>query len=499
MSHDVFVSYSSKDKPVADFIVASLEGAGIRCWYAPRDIRPGGDWAKEIVAAIKEASVFLLIFSANANRSQRVLDELNLAISREAVILPFRIENLDPVGAMQLHLSARHWLDAFEPSWQDYTDKLVKAISAVLEGGEDELKDIIRPAKRQPAKRKKSRKLGLVIAATLVVIIGVAAVIFGPGLWKSLQGGEVTEMPTMTAEVSGAPTETVQVVEIATPTTSGLAIGSADNPIVMMYLSPEEAEFADIDAASEEIENLFHQEYPDLTIKLLPTNNMDSIRDALCNGDAHVGLLDSFTYLEITQEGCPVEAGLVWSAYEDIKWGGEFLIRASDTSIQEFADIEGKTLCVPDFISTSGWVIPSLEIKAALGDPEVVFREINEAGSHNDVPLAVYRGDCDVGTAYFDVRESMTDYPNIMDDVIILAKTTFVPQPNITFSTELDPTLTDQLVTFFISLSRDNASLALISGYLDTLVTQKLVEINDYYYADLRDLFERAGADPADY
>ncbi|MBG0788795.1 MAG: TIR domain-containing protein, partial [Anaerolineaceae bacterium] len=403
MSHDVFVSYSSKDKTVADFIVASLEGAGIRCWYAPRDIRPGGDWAKEIVAAIKEASVFLLVFSANANRSQRVLDELNLAISREAVILPFRIENLDPVGAMQLHLSARHWLDAFDPSWQDYTDKLVKAISAVLEGSEDELTEILRPAKRQPPRKKKPRKIGGIVAVALVVIIGVAVVIFGPELWQSLQRGVVTEMPTMTAAVSEEPTETAQVIEIATPTTSGPAIGSADNPIIMMYLSPEEAEFADIDAASEEIENLFHQEFPDLTIKLLPTNNMDSIRDALCNGDAHVGLLDSFTYLEITQEDCNVEAKLVWSAYEDIKWGGEFLIRASDTSIQELADLEGKTLCIVEYNSTSSWVVPALEIKAALGDPETVLGDVIEVGSHTEVPLAVNRGDCDVGTAYYDV------------------------------------------------------------------------------------------------
>lgn len=490
MSHDVFVSYSSKDKTVADFIVASLESAGVRCWYAPRDIRPGGDWAKEIVAAINEASVFLLIFSSNANSSQRVLDELNLAISREAVILPFRIENLDPVGAMQLHLSTRHWLDAFDPSWQEYTDKLVKAISAVLEGSDKELSTLLSEKGFKPIARKKTGRIGLFIAMVLVVIVGIAAVLFGPGLWESLQESEVTE----------APTKTVRVIETTTPTVSGPAIGTADNPIVMMYLSPEAAEFADVDAASEEIEDLFHQEYSDLTIKLLPTYSMESIKEALCNGDVHVGILDSLTYLEITQDGCPVEAGLVWSAYEDIKWGGEFLIRASDTSIQEIADIEGKTLCIPGFSSVSGWVLPSLEIKANLGDLETLMGEIIEVGSHDNVALDVYRGDCDVGTAYYDVRESLLqDYPNIMDDVIILAKTTFVPQSNITFLSELDSALVDKLQDFFISNSTDNASLALLSGYTDTVVTQKLVEINDYYYADLRDLFQRAGEDPADY
>lgn len=44
-AHDVFISYSSKDKPVADATVAVLEANGIRCWIAPRDIRPGADWS----------------------------------------------------------------------------------------------------------------------------------------------------------------------------------------------------------------------------------------------------------------------------------------------------------------------------------------------------------------------------------------------------------------------------------------------------------------------
>ena len=41
MSHDIFVSYSSKDKAVADAIVSALENSGLRCWVAPRDVKPG--------------------------------------------------------------------------------------------------------------------------------------------------------------------------------------------------------------------------------------------------------------------------------------------------------------------------------------------------------------------------------------------------------------------------------------------------------------------------
>lgn len=36
MAHDVFISYSSKDKTAADATCAVLEGCGVRCWMAPR-------------------------------------------------------------------------------------------------------------------------------------------------------------------------------------------------------------------------------------------------------------------------------------------------------------------------------------------------------------------------------------------------------------------------------------------------------------------------------
>ena len=41
MPHDVFISYASEDAAPADAVRAALEGAGIRCWIARRDIMPG--------------------------------------------------------------------------------------------------------------------------------------------------------------------------------------------------------------------------------------------------------------------------------------------------------------------------------------------------------------------------------------------------------------------------------------------------------------------------
>ena len=52
VAHDVFISYSSKDKPAADAACAILELKGIRCWIAPRDIVPGTDWGELIIDAL---------------------------------------------------------------------------------------------------------------------------------------------------------------------------------------------------------------------------------------------------------------------------------------------------------------------------------------------------------------------------------------------------------------------------------------------------------------
>jgi TIR domain len=51
MAHDVFISYSTQDKPAADALCAILEKNGVRCWIAPRDIMPGSDWGGSIVGA----------------------------------------------------------------------------------------------------------------------------------------------------------------------------------------------------------------------------------------------------------------------------------------------------------------------------------------------------------------------------------------------------------------------------------------------------------------
>jgi hypothetical protein len=126
MAHDVFISWSHRDKNMADAACHALEAAGIRCWIAPRDVRPGETWANAIVRAIDESRVLLVVFSSEANNSPQVMREVERAVRREQIIIPLRIENVAPSGNMDYFLSATHWLDAFGPDPEVHFRELVR-------------------------------------------------------------------------------------------------------------------------------------------------------------------------------------------------------------------------------------------------------------------------------------------------------------------------------------------------------------------------------------
>ena len=131
MAHDVFISYSERDKTVADAMCATLEGRKIRCWIAPRDVGPG-TWAGALIDAIRESRVFVLIFSDGSNRSPQVLREVAEAVSSGIPIIPFRIEDVQLSKDMQYYIKTIHWLDAFTPPLERHLKKLVGWIEALL-------------------------------------------------------------------------------------------------------------------------------------------------------------------------------------------------------------------------------------------------------------------------------------------------------------------------------------------------------------------------------
>jgi hypothetical protein len=133
MTHDVFICYSTRDKPVADATCAVLEADGVRCWIAPRDILPGADWGESIIDAINDARAMVLIFSSNANSAQaQIKREVERAVNKGIPVIPFRIENVTPTKSLEYFLSTPHWLDAFTPPLDEHVRQLAESLKRLL-------------------------------------------------------------------------------------------------------------------------------------------------------------------------------------------------------------------------------------------------------------------------------------------------------------------------------------------------------------------------------
>ena len=132
MPRSIFLSYSSKDKAVADLMCQAMEQNGLKCWIAPRDIMPGQDWSEAIIDGLTSARVFVLLLSETSNVSEQVKREIQNAVTEGLTIVPFRIHNVTLTKHMRYFIGTPHWLDAFEAPIEPHLQTLVEVVGSLL-------------------------------------------------------------------------------------------------------------------------------------------------------------------------------------------------------------------------------------------------------------------------------------------------------------------------------------------------------------------------------
>ena len=95
--YSCFISYSSKDQDFAERIHADLQAKGVRCWFAPHDMRTGDPLRTRIDEVIRFHQKLLLILSADAITSNWVEKEVETAFEREqetggTMLFPIRLD-----------------------------------------------------------------------------------------------------------------------------------------------------------------------------------------------------------------------------------------------------------------------------------------------------------------------------------------------------------------------------------------------------------------------
>jgi hypothetical protein len=131
----VFISYASADKAIADRVCDALEKAGVPCWIAPRDIPPGVDYPAAIVEAVRSARALVLLLTEHATGSPHVLSEVGHAFSGKKRIIPFRLSAAPLPEDLEYFLSMTQWLDAPEGCTDGNLKRLTDATREALAGG----------------------------------------------------------------------------------------------------------------------------------------------------------------------------------------------------------------------------------------------------------------------------------------------------------------------------------------------------------------------------
>ncbi|GAB1420238.1 phosphate/phosphite/phosphonate ABC transporter substrate-binding protein [Anaerolineales bacterium] len=127
----------------------------------------------------------------------------------------------------------------------------------------------------------------------------------------------------------------------------------------------------------------------------VPTSYAATI-EAMCASPANsVGFIPAAGYV-IGHERCGLEVEAPALRFGCPVYCAQYLV-ARDSDIYTFGDLAGRSWAYPDAGSTSGFIVPSVELQAAGIEPG----ERVEAGGHNQAVLAVYNGEVDFATSFF--------------------------------------------------------------------------------------------------
>src|SRR5262249_15886246 len=131
MSAEIFISYSTRDRDVAQTLYEALEYRGFGCWIASRDIGPGENFQVSIVRAIRAAKVMILVFSANSKNSEEIKKQLSMAGQSRLIVIRVRVEDVSPDEAFAYELAIRQWIDLFV-DWERAMQRLVGQLEAIV-------------------------------------------------------------------------------------------------------------------------------------------------------------------------------------------------------------------------------------------------------------------------------------------------------------------------------------------------------------------------------
>jgi len=327
----------------------------------------------------------------------------------------------------------------------------------------------------------------------LVLLIGLL-MIFTLALAACTPAAPATE--AMTEEMTAEPTEemTAEPTEemTAEPTEEMVAYGTEENPFIFSFVPSNDA--ATVLTSASAITDALSESTGLVINATVPTSFVAAI-EAMCAGEAQAGALNTFSYVVAHERGC-ADVALASSRFGSTTYTGQIITRA-DSGIETVEDLAGHSFCRPDEFSTSGWIIPSITMRAAGVDPDTDLTEVIDAGGHSGVVRSVYNGDCDAGATFVDARTNIAEEsPDVNEVVVVIAVSEAIPNDTIAFSPEVPQEQQAAIVDAFLAMTQDEAQMAMLT---DLYSWGGLEKVDDSFYDPFRQLLEAAGVNVEDF
>ena len=81
--YSCFISFGESDRHFVERIRLDLQAEGVRCWFAPEDLKTGDPIRSKISESIRDYDKFLLVLSSDAITSQWIEHEVEVALEKE--------------------------------------------------------------------------------------------------------------------------------------------------------------------------------------------------------------------------------------------------------------------------------------------------------------------------------------------------------------------------------------------------------------------------------
>ncbi|KFE34222.1 phosphonate ABC transporter substrate-binding protein [Thioclava atlantica] len=148
-------------------------------------------------------------------------------------------------------------------------------------------------------------------------------------------------------------------------------------------------------------------------VKLYAPADYDGVLQGLMGGTIDLALLGASGYAKIAIADPKAVTPVLTTANPD----GSYVYYSvgftrKDSGITSLEDMKGKSFGFGDPNSTSGYLIPSVEIPKATGhsmDSGDYFGEVKFTGGHEQTIIAVYNGDIDAGVTWADGQGAWED------------------------------------------------------------------------------------------